>query len=155
MVTYSENWKTSNTNFSIFMPFAWDGFTSSPLSLQNEIFFLATWCFSKSSFSLLNQNLQINCKTVFITTLANENMELSQTEKNVQDRHYRSFCDGLSHPNSPLLIIIISLLQNNNNREWNSLSHFFHYSLHNFLMFLFAIDFTPTDLQKEWFDFNL
>ena len=55
MQTYCANWKTSNTNFSILIPFGAAGFCCCPFISTNGIFFFATWCFSKDSFSLLQE----------------------------------------------------------------------------------------------------
>lgn len=46
------NWNTSNTNFSIFIPFGLSGFTRFPSSSTYGTFFTATCSFSKGSNSL-------------------------------------------------------------------------------------------------------
>ena len=61
-ITYSENWKISKTNFSIFIPLTSLDRTCSPSSLQYEIFFFATWCWSVASFSLLFTQYKIQSK---------------------------------------------------------------------------------------------
>jgi len=48
----------SKMNFSILIPLACEGVVVTPSSLQNEIFFLATWCLSSPSFSLHQHKTQ-------------------------------------------------------------------------------------------------
>lgn len=50
--TNSANWNTSNTNFSIFIPFGFSGFTRFPSSSTYGTFFTATCGFNKGSNSL-------------------------------------------------------------------------------------------------------
>lgn len=50
--TNSANWNTSNTNFSIFIPFGSSGFTGFPSSSTYGTFFTATCGFNKGSNSL-------------------------------------------------------------------------------------------------------
>jgi len=61
---YLVHGKMSKINFSILIPLACDGATVTPSSLQNGIFFLATWCFNSCSFSLRQQ---INQLTVHVS----------------------------------------------------------------------------------------
>lgn len=51
--TNSANWNTSNTNFSIFIPFGSSGFTGFPSSSTYGTFFTATCGFNKGSNSLV------------------------------------------------------------------------------------------------------